>query len=361
MPITHAFRKVLQGGAVLAITLPLAACGGSGSGDGAQQVSMTLATPTWNAGIASIAVSEEMGYFEDEGLDVEVILTDSATTQAQQIATGQVATGAVSPEPVILGRQPGKNLDLTYFMSYYKDNIYGLRVPADSDITSIEDLKGKTVGAISLASASVTQAKAGLREAGIPEDSVTFVAIGTGGQQAAAVENGQVDAIALLDTSFQVLENQGIELREIEVPGAENLTSGGLAARAGDLEEDRELYVKLGRAVAKGVVFSEANPEAAIKLLFDAYPEARPSGLEDDVAVASSVSVLEARLANLGADDDPYGAVDPQALQATVDFLLEAGELTEPVDPADLYDDTLIEDINDFDRDAVRQEAADHA
>jgi NitT/TauT family transport system substrate-binding protein len=361
MPMTRVSRKVLQGGAVLMFTSLLAACGGSSGDGGDQQVSMTLATPTWNAGIASIAVSQEMGYFEDEGLDVEIILADSATTQVQQIATGQVATGAVSPEPVILGREPGKNLDLTYFMSYYKDNIYGLRVPADSDITSIEDLEGKTVGAISLASASVTQAQVGLREAGVPEDSVTFVAIGTGGQQATAVENGQVDALALLDTSFQVLENQGIELREIEVPGTDELTSGGLAARTSDLEEDRELYVKLGRAIAKGVVFSEANPEAAIELLFDAHPEARPSGLEDDVAVASSVSVLEARLANLGAEDDPYGAIDQQALQANVDFLLDAGELTEPVDPADLYDDSLIQDINDFDRAAVRQEAADHA
>ncbi|MFD6099691.1 ABC transporter substrate-binding protein [Nocardiopsis flavescens] len=362
MSVSYAFRKVLQGGAVLALALPLAACGGSDTGDGdTREVAMTLATPTWNAGIASIAVSQEMGYFEDEGLEVEVILADSATTQAQQIATGQVVTGAVSPEPVILGHQPDRNLDLTYFMSYYKDNIYGLRVPADSDITSIEDLQGKTVGAISLASASVTQAQVGLREAGVPEDSVTFVAIGTGGQQAAAVENGQVDALALLDTSFQVLENQGIELREIEVPGTDALTSGGLAARTSDLEADRELYVKLGRAIAKGVVFSQANPEAAIELLFAAHPEARPSGLEDDAAVASSVSVLEARLANLGAEDDPYGAIDPAALQANVDFLLDAGELTEEVDPDDLYDDSLISDINDFDREAVRQEAADHA
>lgn len=354
--------KTVRGAiAAVALTLPLAACGG-GSDSGFEEVSMTLAVPTWNAGVATIAVSEAMGYFEDEGLDMEVILTDSATTQAQQIATGQVATGAVSPEPVIIGRQPGKNLDLSYYMAYYKDNIYGLQVPEDSNIRSIGDLRGKTVGAISLASASVTQVKVALADAGVPEDSVDFVAIGTGGQQATAVKNGQVDALALLDTSFQVLKNQGIELRDIEVPGADDLTSGGLVARTSDLEKDPELYTKIGRAVAKGVIYSQANPEAAIDLLYDTYPEARPSGLDDDAAIASGLSVLESRLANLGVTDDTqaYGELDPEQLDAMVEFLLDADLIKERVEADSFYDSSLIDGINDFDHEAVRQEAMDH-
>ncbi|MEU6646932.1 ABC transporter substrate-binding protein [Saccharomonospora sp. NPDC046836] len=338
----------------------LAACGGSGSGADGGAVSMTLATPTWNAGIASIAVSQELGYFQEEGLDMNVVLTDSATTQAQQIATGKVATGAVSPEPVVIGRQPGKDLDLTYFMSYYRKNIYGLQVPEDSPITSIADLKGKKVGAISLASASVTQAKIGLEEAGVPADSVTFIAIGTGAQQATAIKNKQVDAVALLDTSFQLLENQGIGLRPIEVPGAENLTSGGLAARAADLESDPDLYEKIGRAVAKGVVFSAANPKAAITILYRSHPESRPTGLSDDEAIASGVKVLQARLANLGADDEPYGKLDPAALEAGVNYLLAAKLIDQPVAVDSLYDNSLIDKINSFDAAAVRKSAEEY-
>ncbi|GEC25110.1 hypothetical protein PSA01_21390 [Pseudonocardia saturnea] len=324
---------------------------------------MTLATPTWNAGVASIAVSEELGYFEAEGLDMEVILVDSGTTQVQQIGTGQVETGAVSPEPVIIGRQDGKDLDLRYFMSYYKGNIYGLAVPEDSDIRTIADLAGKRVGAISLSSVSVTQAQVGLREAGVPVDSVNFVAIGTGGQQAAAVTGGQVDAVALLDTSFQVLENQGIALRTIDVPGAANLTSGGLAARASDLDADPETYTKVGRAIAKGVVFAQANPEAAVRILYRARPESRPAGLDEQQAIDSGVAVLKARLVNLGADapDGEYGAIDPAMLDANVEFLQKADLISTEVPAADLYTDDLIAGINDFDAEAVRAEAASHA
>lgn len=357
MTMHSRMRSLLALAAAGALATSLAGCGaGSDSGS----VAMTLATTTWNAGIASIAVSQEMGYFEQEGLDVEVILTDSATSQAQQIATGQAAAGAVSPEPVIIGRQPGKNLDLTYFMSYYHKNIYGLQVPEESDITSIDDLEGKTIGAISLASASVTQAKIALEEAGVPADSVTFIAIGSGAQQATAVEDGKVDAVALLDTSFQTLENQGIPLRAITVPGAEQLTSGGLATRTENLKRDPDRYARIGRAVAKGVVFSAANPEAAIRILYNAHPEAQPRGISEEQAIDTGVKVLQARLANLGAGRQPYGELDPAALAANVTYLQKAKLIDLPVPADTLFDNSLIGKINDFDTAAIRKSAAEY-
>ncbi|WP_375002804.1 ABC transporter substrate-binding protein [Aeromicrobium sp. CTD01-1L150] len=351
-------RPLAAAAATLMASLFLTACG-SGSGDGDREVSMTVATPTWNPGIASLAVSQEMGYFDEEGLDMEIVLTDSATTQFTQIATGKAATGAVSPEPLIIGHQDDKDIDLSLYMSYYAKNIYGLQVPEESPIQSIDDLEGTTVGAISLSSVSVTQLKVALQEAGVPEDSVDFVAIGTGSQQASAVERGQVDALALLDTSFQVLANQGIALREVEVPGAADLTAGGLAAPTGDLEDDRDLHIKIGRAVAKGVVFAEANPEAAVRLLYSAHPEAKPQGLGEEQAVESGVKVLQARLANLGIEEESteYGRFDEAALQANVDFLETSGEISRSVPVEDFYDDSLLEEINDFDFDAVREEA----
>lgn len=345
--------------AFVASAAALTACSNNGADAGTREASMTLATPTWNAGIASIAVSEGEGYFADEGLDMEIVLTDSATTQLTQVATGNASTGAISPEPLILGHQDGTDIDLSYYSYYYKTNIYGVMVPKDSDIRTIADLEGKTVGAISLASNSVTQLKVALEQEGVDPDSVEFIAIGTGGQQAAAVRDGQVDAAALLDTSFQVLENSGIALRRIEVPGAAELTAGGLAAPTEALTSDPDLYSAIGRAVAKGVVFAQANPEAAIRILFEQHPEAKPQGMEESEAIAAAVRVLESRLSNLGIDEDTteYGRFDDASLQANVDFLLDAGEIQTAVPVEDFWDDSLIEDINDFDFDEIRQQA----
>lgn len=358
-------RRVVRGLAIgLVAAVALTGCASSASPDegAASDVSMTLATPTWNAGVASIAVSESMGYFEEEGLNMEVVLTDSATTQLTQVATGNATTGAISPEPIILGHQDDADIDLSYYMYYYETNIYGVMVPADSDIQSLSDFEGKTVGAISLASNSVTQLQVALEQEGIDADSVEFIAIGTGGQQAAAVQNGQVDAVALLDTSFQVLANSGIELRPIEVPGAAGLSAGGLAAPTDALESDPDLFAAIGRAVAKGVVFAQANPEAAIRILFELHPESKPQGVPDEEAIENAVDVLKARLANLGIDDDTteYGRFDDGALQGNVEFLLNSGEISTEVPVEDFWDDSLITQINDFDFGAVRQQALDY-
>lgn len=346
---------------VATAALALAACSDSGSSSDSaiEEATMTVATPTWNAGIASLAVSQAQGYFEDEGLDMEIVLTDSATTQLTQIAGMNADTGAVSPEPIILGHQDGTDIDLSYFMYYYETNIYGVMVPEDSPIQTLADLEGTTVGAISLASNSVTQLKVAMELEGLDPDSVTFVAIGVGGQQAQAVKNGQVDAAALLDTSFQVLENQGIALRPIELSATQDLTAGGLVAPTAALESDAELYTGIGRAVARGVVFAQANPEAAIRILFEEHPEARPQGVPEEEAIAGAVSVLESRLANLGIDDgtSEYGRFDDAALQSNVDFLLSAGEIADTVPVEDFWDPSLLDDINDFDFEAVRQEA----
>lgn len=342
--------------------LALASCSDGSSSrdrDDLESATMTVATPTWNPGIASLAVSDAMGYFEAEGLDMEIILTDSATTQLTQIASGNADTGAVSPEPIILGHQDGTDIDLSYYMYYYASNIYGVMVPEDSPIHSIEDLEGTTVGAISLSSNSVTQLQVAMELAGLDPDSVNLVEIGVGGQQASAISSGQVDAAALLDTSFQVLENQGINLRPIELPGADGLSAGGLAAPTDALENNPDLYARIGRAIAKGVVFTHASPEAAIRILFEAHPDAAAQDVPEEDAVADAVSVLKTRLANLGIEEGTteYGRFDPAVLQNNVEFLMSAGDIETEVPTDDFWDDSLIEDINDFDFDAIREEA----
>ena len=106
-------------------------------------------------------------------------------------------------------------------------------------------------------------------------------------------------------------------------------------------------------------MFAQANPEAAIRILFEQHPEAKPQGADEDEAVDAAVRVLESRLANLGIDEDTteYGRFDDAALQANVDFLLDAGEIQSAVPIEDFWDDSLIDDINDFDFDEVRQQA----
>ncbi len=345
-----------------AVLLALAGCGlptqGVGAPDG-DKVVISLSAKTWNAGLAAMAVAERRGYFADENLNVNFVLLDGATIQAQQVATDNVTVGTITPEPVIFVDQPSNRLHLRYFASFYRHNIYGLSVPEGSPITGIADLRGKTIGAASLGSAAVTNIKVLLRDAGIPEESVNFVAIGTGGQQAAAVENGDVDAVALFDTQFQILENSGLRLRRIPLPAVDDLAGGGLVATADRLEEDPELFARIGRAVAKGVVFAQANPGAAIDDLYAEHPEARNRAVPLAESRANDVRVLQARMETMGVQpgESQWGILKAAELQRNIDFMAHAGLIDEEVDVDRIFTSELTDEINDFDAAAIRRQA----
>ncbi|GAA2399304.1 ABC transporter substrate-binding protein [Actinomadura vinacea] len=354
-------RRAAIPAALIALTA-LTACGqpvpGVGAPDG-DKVVITLSAKTWNAGLASLAVSERRGYFADENLNVSFVLLDGATIQAQQVATDNATVGAITPEPVIFGDQPSKRLGLRYFSSFYRKNIYGLRVPANSPIKSLADLRGKRIGAASLGSAAVTNVKVALRDAGIPEKAVNFVAIGTGAQQATALKNRDVDAVALFDTQFQIMENSGIRLRRIAMPKIDELAGGGLAATSANLRKDPALFARIGRAVAKGVVFAQANPKAAIDDLYAAHPDARNPALPPQKARANDTKVLQTRMYTLGVQpgERQWGILKADELQRNIDYMTRAGLITEKVAVNSVFTSELTGQINDFDAAAIQAEA----
>ncbi|MFJ7239968.1 ABC transporter substrate-binding protein [Streptomyces olivaceus] len=347
---------------LLAGLLTLTACGTPGTsvnGDGHDQVDISLVGPTWNAGLAALAVAERRGWFADENVDVDFVLLEGATIQAQQLATNNIDVAAATPEPVVFVDQPSKKLDLKFFSSFYRHNIYGLSVPADSPVKTLEDLRGRTIGAPSLGSSAVTNIQVALRDAGIGKNEATFVSVGTGGQQAAAVRNGDVDALALFDTQFQLLENNGIPLRRLSLPSVDRLFGGGLAATGDRLREDPDLFARIGRAVAKGVVFAQENPRAAIQDLYAAHPEARNRSVPLEKSLTDDTRVLEERMKILGVQpgEKDWGVLRADEVRRSIDFMARAGLIDETVHVDDVMDPSLISKINAFDHRAVREEA----
>src|SRR5262245_45714653 len=133
--------RVLAGLLAALLVTTLTACGGSASGGDSATLKVAVTTPTWNAGFATFLLSQEQGYFADEGLDVEFTLPPSGTQAAQQVIAGGADIALVTPEPVIIGATKGT--DLTYFASYYGDWIYSLATLDGSGIKKVADLKGK--------------------------------------------------------------------------------------------------------------------------------------------------------------------------------------------------------------------------
>ncbi|WP_296604336.1 ABC transporter substrate-binding protein [Nocardioides sp.] len=359
--MTRRFRRALSGtAALLCAAALLGACGsddeGSG-GDSGDQASLrfAMASGGWNPGYAVMAVVQAEHYFEDEGLDVEMNVFASATEALQQLAGGGADVGLMTVEPVAIGHEKG--LDMKYFASYWPRWIYSLQVPEGSDVTSIEDLDGKRIGVSSVASSGSTFARTALELNGMDSSAAQLVPIGVGPQQINAIQSGKVDALAMWDTVYQDIRNAGIDLTPLPVDETANAWGGGFAAKQGVIDDKAEELEKFGRAVAKAFVFAEADPEAAIRDLWELYPETRGSEPED-VALAKAVKGLEVRLDGQDFDGENLLTIPEDGITSALAFMASAG-LIGDYPASEIYTDEFFEEINDFDHDEIRQQATD--
>lgn len=347
--------------ALAVAALTLTGCGDSSdetTAEGNAKIRLAIGSPSWNAGYSTLAVSEARGYFAEENLDVEVLLFPSGTQVAQQVISGQVDIGIMTPEPVAIGHT--KNTDLVYFAQYWTRWIYSLMAKEDSPISSVNDLEGKKIGVTAVASSGGTFARTAMKMSGHDPNGVKLVPIGAGSEQLNAIKSDKVDALGLWDTQYQIVMNSGVKLKPIPVPGTENLFGGGIAVKKEDVKEERDLLVRFGRAFAKGVVFSQANPEAAVRDLWKAHPEAKGTAASEEEELANQVGVLKVRLdgQKVGpGEGDRWGEMDPAAVTGSIKFLKTAGLIQQEFPANEIFTNDLIPEINKFSYEEIRTEA----
>jgi len=177
---------------------------------------VAICARTISMGVGSpFAVAMKMGWFKQEGLDIEIVPLPGSTDCVKAVATGEVPISLPSVEPLANGRPQGVRAKIYY--TAYQTNGYGIAVPADSPIQSPSELRGKSIGVTSLASAGVVVARAQVAAAGLdPAKDVQIVVAGEGAQTAAMVRNKQVEALSQFDTQYAMVENAGVRMRYLD-------------------------------------------------------------------------------------------------------------------------------------------------
>ncbi|HZP36003.1 MAG TPA: ABC transporter substrate-binding protein, partial [Methylomirabilota bacterium] len=248
------------------------------------------------------------------------------------------------------------------FYTAYQGNIYGIAVPADSPIQRIEDLRGKTVGVISMASAGVHVARALAAAHGLnPATDINIVVAGEGAQTAALVRSRQVDALSQFDTQYAMVENAGVKMRYLDRRDIEKFPGNGFLASEETLRTRRKELVGVARAYAKGTIFTIANPEAAVRIVYEVFPQTRPTGKDEATAVREDMRVLEARMPHYKLEPagvKRWGESSEANYAAYVDFLVKWGVITRKVPTGDLITNELIDEINRMDPARIAAEAA---
>jgi NitT/TauT family transport system substrate-binding protein len=342
----------------LASTL-LAAASATFCGEAAAQTPVSIAwcARTVSSAAAPFAVATKMGWYAAAGIKVELVPLPGSTDCVKLVATRDVQYGLPSIEPLAIIRPQGVKIKNYY--TAYQGNIYGIVVPADSPIKRFADLKGKRIGVTSMASAGVIIARALAATHGWnPDRDISIVVVGEAAQTAALLRSGQIEALSQFDTQYALTENAGARLRALDEDNATiaRFPSNGFIALEETLATKRAEAVALGQGYAKGTIFAMANPEAAIRILWEVFPQTKATGKTEEEALKDDIKTLEARARNWpprAGGVTKWGENSETNYGAYVDFLVKNGVLKEKVPAGDLITNELIDDINKFDAAAI--------
>ena len=217
-----------------------------------------------------VYIAYELGFFEEQGVKVEIIdLMTAGPTALQAISGGSAEAGLSFIGAIINARVQGMPVigvsDIQ--SSFAHAPLAEFFVRADSGIDSIADLRGRTI-AINLVHASFHHKwLMALEAAGVGEDEVSWVVLPFE-QQELALSNGHVDAIGVLQP-HTVRPRNNPELRTImtayDVFGARQFTTH--VFNSVWAEQNPEAVTAFVAAIAQAVEWIEQNQDAAWEIV----------------------------------------------------------------------------------------------
>lgn len=301
------------------------------AGPSLAQEEITVAVPnpsaiTWAPLWAAIGE----GYFEEEGLSIDVQAVDGSSQVLQAMSAGQAEIGAPGPGPVLGARARG--IDVVFLYNLYPKSVFGLLVKSDSGYDEPSDLKGKTIGVGTADGAEVSFARAILTDAGMKEgEDYTFLPVGDGGTAAVAFLRNDVDAYAGAVSDAAILASRGLELTEITPPEYLGFFGNGFAALADYIDENPEVIEGFGRAIVKGMNFivDPANKDAALEHMAAGNPQ---EGEDKEFAAALLDAVVERMTPTDEFAGEGYGFQPSQHWEAWHKSLQDSGALEQPLD-----------------------------
>lgn len=314
---------------------------------------------TITSAAAPFAIATKMGWYQQAGIKVELAPLPGSTDCVKLVATGDLPYALASVEALPTVRTQGVKAKIFY--TAYQGNIYGVAVPKESPIQSVKDLAGKKIGVASMASGGVQVVRGVLAMNGMdPVKDAQIVVVGEAAQAATLLRGQQVQALALYDTQFALVENAGVPLRVLDCGPVSRFPSNGFVALEQTLRDRRAQALAVARGYAMGTVFALANPEAAVKIVYEVFPQTKPTGKSDAQALGDDVKTLLARARQWRLEAGGvarWGESSPKEYGAYQDFLLEWGVIRAKVPTSDLITNDLIDDVNRFDAARITAEA----
>ena len=245
-----------------------------GSNSNAQElVKVPVQIPAITPAVTAFAVARERGYYQQEGLDVQLVVMPSGLgTQALLGGNVKFSTaGGAGLMPILRGAP------VRFMFTSFSRPMFWLY--ARSDIRSVESLKGKKVGVSSLGSGPDSLLREILKKHGLDGGrDVAIMPVGSGTARFYALQAGSVDAAMLSVPANLMAQEAGF--RELV-----NFTKQDLLDITGSIivpdalsRSDPAVVEKFTRGTLKGFIYARENRAGTTPVL------ARNLKIKEDMA-----------------------------------------------------------------------------
>lgn len=295
--------------------LILAGCGGNdneaSNDEKLTPVSFVLDwTPNTNH--TGIYVAQAEGYFEEAGLDVEILLPGEVPS-TQLISSGKADFGIDFQEHVIMARDEG--MPIVSVAAIIQHNTAGYASPVEKGITEPKDFEGKVFGAYG-SDIERAMLETIAKENGADIDKITFQNIGDADFFVAVERDIDFALVYQGWTGIEAdLRDQDLNMVYLkDFSEALDFYTPIIASNEKMLEENPEIAKKFIEAAVKGYEFAIEHPEQAAEILIEAEPD-----LDEDLVYKS-----QAWLANKYQDDAAqFGMQSEERWEVFHEFMLE--------------------------------------
>ncbi|MPZ52438.1 MAG: transporter substrate-binding domain-containing protein [Acidimicrobiia bacterium] len=331
---------------VVSLGLILTACGGSDS----EAAASNEATTVVEGGGASTALTPatfrldwiitgehthfyaalEQGFFEEEGLDVEILEGGGSALALQQVANKDDDFGLAGFDALAASRAEG--LPATMVANIFRRSPHVVLSLAETGIESPADLEGKTVGGAA-GSSPTTMFNAFLEAADVDADAVEMVNLDAASYIPALLE-GRIDAfVGFAPSQYPILLASTPEPPNVLYYADSGVVtvSTGVVVHPDTIEERPEVVGGFVRAVQRGLQWTLDNQEEAVEMMTARFP--RSVEAEEAALAVEQVGVLAfgERTA-----DAPIGWMSEEDAQQTLETLQKYADLGE-IEPLENY------------------------
>ena len=282
-----------------------------------------------------LTLAEQLGYFAQEGLVLEVAEPPSPVRAQQLASTGAADMVCGWIENTLALQAKGQAFSAFVLMGRAPQIAVGVSMKAMPEFKTLADLAGKRIGIAAPGTPSHTVAHAVLSRAGLRLGDMNFVSVGTASGALAAMRSGQIDAVSYFDPLITQLEQRG----ELRLVADTRTVRGTTLACGGDMPASC-LF-----ATPEFIQKNPATVQAATHAIVHALKWLQTAGVSDlmktvpESYFAGDRALYFAAFARMREAIALDGLISPGGVRNTLDAMRNAEPLlrAEAIDPAKCY------------------------